>query len=95
MQGLLKINAFVFNISCSTLRTIMRIKATLISLLSIFMLLWSYSGAAQEESPPEPGGPPPPGLIVPIDFGIPGVMAGGLLIGIYFLRNRNVTSQNR
>ncbi|MEP6261229.1 MAG: hypothetical protein ABJ092_06600 [Gillisia sp.] len=36
--------------------------------------------------------PPPPGLVVPIDFGIPGVMAGGLVIGIYFLRNKKVIS---
>lgn len=77
----------------------MRIKVTLFSLLSIFMLFWSHSGAAQEDLPPPEimatENPPPPGLIVPIDFGIPGMMAGGLLIGIYFLRNRNVTAPTR
>ena len=73
----------------------MKMKDSLISLLSIFLLFWSYSGVAQEEIPPEPGVPPPPGLVVPIDFGIPGVMAGGLLIGIYFLRNRIVTTPTR
>ena len=79
----------------------MKIKAALLCFLSIFVLLWSYSGMAQTELPPpeimamDSPPPPPPGLAVPIDFGIPGVMAGGLLIGIYFLRNRNVTTPNR
>ncbi len=70
----------------------MKMKVSLTGLLWVFLMLWSpFSGVAQEEVP-EPGVPPPPGLIVPIDFGIPGVMAGGLVIGIYFLRNRKVTS---
>ena len=77
----------------------MKMKDSLISLLPIFLVFWSVSMAAQSKDLPPPqmqsgvGIPPPPGL--PIDFGIPGVMAGGVLIGIYFLRNRNVTSPNR
>lgn len=79
----------------------MKTKDPLISLLSIFLLFWSVSMAGQSHNLPSPtsasdpegvGIPPPPGLKVPIDFGIPGVMAGGLLIGIYFLRNRIVTT---
>ena len=31
--------------------------------------------------------PPPPGL--PIDFGVPALIAGGLALGIYFLRPKN------
>ena len=59
-----------------------------------FSVIYSYG--QKKHKLPEPQivanstPPPPPGL--PIDFGIPGAVAGGLLIGIYFLRNRKVIS---
>ena len=84
----------------------MKTKVLLLNFMPVFLALWSVVAEAQNHKlpPPEmttsgssPGvPPPPPGL--PIDFGIPGVMAGGLLIGIYFLRNRsnrNVTGPTR
>lgn len=66
----------------------------------MFLLFWSVKVTAQSHQLPSPqmstsddtNNPPPPGLIVPIDFGIPGVMAGGLIIGIYFLRNKRTIS---
>lgn len=82
----------------------MKIKVSLIGLLSIFVLFSSALMTGQSHKLPAPkmasdvdalGVPPPPGLKVPIDLGIPGVMAGGLFIGIYFLRNRKITSPTR
>ena len=75
----------------------MKTKVLLLSFITVFMVLWSVTCTAQKNKlpPPEMSStniPPPYGL--PIDFGIPGVIAGGLIIGIYFLRNKKVKVPN-
>jgi hypothetical protein len=91
---------YVFNNSCSILRTIMKkhIRYKIIS--SVIMILLSMTIVAQSQSHrlPEPqkisesgsGEPPPPGLILPIDKNLGALATAGFALGIYFLRIRKL-----
>ena len=68
----------------------MKMKDSLISLLSIFLLFSSNYSMAQSDLPPPEimamnTPPPPPGLVVPIDSNISLLIAAGLGLGIFFL----------
>ncbi|MDT0676353.1 PID-CTERM protein-sorting domain-containing protein [Autumnicola musiva] len=54
----------------------------------VMLLLFLTSNAfSSVQEPPSPGGvPPPPGL--PIDFGISGLIASGIALGVYHLRKK-------
>lgn len=59
-------------------------------------MLWSGYATGQKKQLPTPGegkmnNPPPPGLVVSIDPGIPVLLVGGIVLGVYFLRKRKLT----
>ncbi|MBZ9630870.1 hypothetical protein LB465_08770 [Salegentibacter sp. LM13S] len=73
--------------------SIMRVKVKHIIALVVFGLLLSnatlFAGGDQYPPPPniEASSPPPP-VGLPIDFGISALIAAGLGLGIYHIRNR-------